>query len=64
MDNGVTVCWAHHLHSCHGEPELFRDLMLKRLGEDKFNTLKALAYTPQKVDVGMVLMGLKQLARQ
>ena len=64
VDVGVTLCWAHHLHLAHGEPELFRDFLLERWGEEKFNTLKLLAYTPQKIDVGMVLIGLKLLAKE
>lgn len=43
---------------------MFRDLTIKLLGEDKFNQLKVLAYTPQKVDVSLILIGLKELARQ
>ncbi len=64
LDNGLTLCYGHHIWGFHHEPELFRDLTIKLLGEDKFNQLKVLAYTPQKVDVSLILIGLKELARQ
>ena len=61
LENGILLCAGCHFFIAHKEYELFRCFIIKLIGEDKFNQLKALAYLPTKVDVSLVLMGLKQL---
>ena len=62
LENGISLCYGHHIWGAHHEPELFRDLIISLIGEDTFNNLKALAYKPVKVDVSLVLTGLKNIA--
>jgi len=61
LDNGITLCYGHHIWGAHHEPELYRDLVLKLIGEDTFKRLKVSAYLPTKVDVSLILIGLKKL---
>jgi len=48
MDNLVSLCLYHHRYTAHGDPEAFRDFIIKRIGEQKFNALKIKAYSPAK----------------
>jgi hypothetical protein len=39
-NNLVVVCWACHLHWAHQFPEECRDLLIARIGQEAFDTLK------------------------
>lgn len=59
-DVGITLCWAHHRNTAHGEPEKFRDFIIQRIGQSEFDRLKVSAYmTGCKVDMEMVIVGLR-----
>lgn len=58
LENGISLCYGHHIWGAHHEPELFRDIIITLIGEDTFNHLKSLAYKPARVDVSLVLKGL------
>ena len=57
--NIVSICGGCHLKA-HEHPELFRDFVVKQIGQKEYDALKALAYMPVKLDFGMVLIGLKE----
>jgi hypothetical protein len=64
MENGISLCVYHHTLKAHGDPEEFRDFILKRMGNQRFMALKARAYgraVPVTVqDIEMILLGLKE----
>lgn len=63
-DIGITLCWAHHLHIAHGEPEKFRDFLIQRIGQAQFDRLKVSAYiTGCKIDMQAVIVGLKEMGK-
>lgn len=39
-DNLMVVCWACHLHWAHQFPEEARDLLIERIGQERFDSLK------------------------
>jgi hypothetical protein len=61
--NGVSLCVYHHTLKAHGDPEDFRDFVIKRLGEQQFMVLKAMAYAravPVRTqDIDLIILGLK-----
>ncbi len=60
LGNLILLCFACHLHVAHGEPEKFRDFIIQRIGQDKFDRLKVSAYmTGCKIDMEMVIVGLR-----
>ena len=63
LDNIILLCAGCHFFIAHKEYEVFREFIVRRLGEDKYKTLRVLAYSTTKVDVELVLMGLKLLAK-
>jgi 5-methylcytosine-specific restriction endonuclease McrA len=40
IDNGVSLCFAHHHHLAHSLYEEFRDKMIEFIGIDKYESLK------------------------
>jgi len=63
MENGISLCIYHHSLQAHGDPENFRDFVIKRMGQQRFMALKARAYmsaAPVRVqDIDLVIFGLK-----
>ena len=53
LQNGITLCWACHHHKAHGDPKLFRDFIIKRMGQKAFNQLKVRTYAITKIDYNM-----------
>lgn len=50
LDNGFTICWAHHLHLAHTKHEEFRDIVISALGERRFFALKVRALMKEPSD--------------
>ncbi len=51
LDNCVTLCKYHHNYLGHGDGrEEYREIMIQRLGEERFKTLKLQAHTYKKKD--------------
>ena len=60
LDNGITLCWHHHFHLAHGEPEMFREFLMKEIGEKQFEILKRRAWSRAgKTDVALIELSLK-----
>jgi hypothetical protein len=43
VDNGVTLCFAHHHHLAHSLYEEFRDKIISILGQETYDRLKKLS---------------------
>ena len=55
LDNGVGFCAYHHLRWAHVHWEAFRDLVLQKIGQDRFDALKEKAYQFKgKVDLEQI----------
>ena len=64
VDNGITLCWHHHFHLAHGEPEMFREFLLKEIGEEMFEALKRRAWSRAgKTDYALVQLSLASAVR-
>lgn len=48
LTNGITLCFAHHRHLAHSEPEKFRDFLISYLGGKEYEALKIVAYQSKK----------------
>lgn len=59
-ENGITICWACHMHKAHSDPEMFRDFIISRIGEDRFFTIKRRALSVTKVDLQLTRVYLIQ----
>ena len=59
MENAVSLCVYCHRFRAHGDPENFRDFIIGRIGQRKFDELKWKAYTPTKFTVNDLLFMLK-----
>lgn len=53
VDNGLTVCWACHMHFFHGKPEEARDWYIREIGSDKYAQLKLSAMAIVKPDYAL-----------
>lgn len=51
INNGITLCWAHHLHLAHTHFERFRDFVIERIGQEMYDILKEKAYSVVKLSV-------------
>ena len=43
-DNGIAFCPGHHLYFAHQYYEQVRDLVIRRIGQERFDVLKRKAY--------------------
>lgn len=55
-DNGITMCYYHHIHWSHREPVEFTEWVVKQIGKDKFEALKKKAYNRNYVEPTMEQM--------
>lgn len=55
-ENGICLCWAHHKHLAHGEPEKFRDFLIEEMGETAYKMLKFKASTPTSFSVSDLIV--------
>ena len=53
LENGICLCWACHKHKAHGDVEKFRDFIIKRLTQKRFDALKVKAYSIKTHDMSM-----------
>jgi 5-methylcytosine-specific restriction endonuclease McrA len=59
-DNGITLCWACHIHRAHSDYETFRDFIIGRWGQDKYDRMKRRAYGVKGVDHALTFIALTQ----
>lgn len=59
LNNGICLCWACHRHKAHGDVELFRDFIIKKIGQKEFDKLKVKAYSVKNFDLNMKEIELK-----
>lgn len=59
LENGICLCWACHHHKAHGDPEMFRGLIIKRMGQKRFDVLTVKAYAVKTHDMAMRKIALK-----
>ena len=57
-ENGITLCWACHMHKAHSDPESFRDFIIARWGQEKFDRMKRRAYEVKGVDHALSYIAL------
>jgi len=43
LDNGVCLCAGHHIFYAHKRPELFRDWIIGKRGQEWFDNIKLLS---------------------
>ena len=61
LDNGVCLCYYHHLHWAHKEPILFNDFIREYLGDERLEALKQRAKSVRKWTVDEMESYLKFL---
>ena len=54
LDNGVNLCYRHHVHWAHKEPILFTEWFKKKLGK-RFSVLKRKNAKPTKLNFETLL---------
>lgn len=60
-DNGVSLCYPHHIHLAHSKFEEFRDKILEIFGEEKYNDLKQKSQQIKKWTVDELIELTKEL---
>lgn len=55
IDNGVSLCFYHHMRWAHVEYEQFRDFIVGRIGKKMFETLKAQSARIEKYTIADLL---------
>ena len=63
-ENGVGLCYPHHVHADHNKKRCFYPWMRQRLGEERFNALHVRARTPAKVDRGLIKLALERRVKE
>jgi len=43
IENGILLCWNHHVKYGHADPERLRDNVIDCIGIEKYNALKTLS---------------------
>jgi hypothetical protein len=64
FENAVSLCLPHHMFTAHGgDSEIFRDFVIRRMGEDNFVRMKARALgkaVPVRTqDIDLIILGMK-----
>jgi len=65
LDNGILLCWNHHVKYGHADPETLRDNVIECIGAKKYNALKeksrnkGKAYKMSMSDLEDIKAGLK-----
>lgn len=63
LDNGVLLCFYCHIRIAHEDPEVFRDWFVARVGQAKFDALKARALSVvHRTDFALVELSLTSRA--
>lgn len=59
-DNGITLCWSCHMHKAHSDYEAFRDFIIGKWGQEKYDRMKRRAYEVKGVDHALSFIMLTQ----
>jgi hypothetical protein len=63
-ENGISLCFYCHIRIAHGEPELFRSFILKRMGQNRYDALMIRAYAICKEDLMLAKIALEGLLKE
>ena len=65
LDNGIALTAGEHHFGAHGpNAEEFRDRLIERIGQDKYDWLKSLRHGAQKTDLYLVKLHLEEKLKE
>ena len=63
MDNGLTLCFAHHLYA-HSHPHDFKDWLIGKKGQEWWSNLRYMSNQIKKIDLELTAVILEAVIRE